>query len=92
MTNDEIDQAIKEPIERIGSALVGAGRSRHQALQDIRRVVNRFEAEMNKEEGVIVHRCPPIGSNEMPCCGRSPFARMADRMTLEDGLVSCDGK
>jgi hypothetical protein len=39
----------------------------------------------------IVHRCPPIGSGTMPCCGRTPFERMIDRLTLDPTLVTCEG-
>lgn len=38
----------------------------------------------------ITHRCPPIGSGVMPCCGRTPFeVPRTDRMTEQDALVNC---
>lgn len=39
----------------------------------------------------VVHQCPPTGSGTMPCCGRLPFDRMSDRMTLDPDLVTCRG-
>jgi hypothetical protein len=39
--------------------------------------------------GEVTHRCPPEGSGIMPCCGRTPFQAMDDRMTLDDALVTC---
>lgn len=39
----------------------------------------------------VVHQCPPTGSGTMPCCGRLPFDRMSDRMTLDLDLVTCRG-
>ncbi len=37
----------------------------------------------------VVHACPPDGSGVMPCCGRTPFECMADRMTSDPDLVTC---
>lgn len=38
-----------------------------------------------------VHFCPPPGSSELPCCGRTPFDLLrTDRMTLDPGLVTCE--
>jgi len=37
----------------------------------------------------LVHACPPGGSSVTPCCGRSPFEMLADRMTLDAALVTC---
>lgn len=38
-----------------------------------------------------VHACPPGDEALTPCCGRSPFELLADRMTLHDELVTCRG-
>ena len=39
-----------------------------------------------------VHLCPPGDSGVMPCCGRTPFEAVADRMTLDADLVTCPGR
>ncbi len=37
-----------------------------------------------------VHRCPPLGEDLTPCCGRSPMAlARTDLLTLDDRLVTC---
>jgi hypothetical protein len=42
------------------------------------------------EEREIVHRCPPTGSNTMPCCGVTPWEIPTyHRMTVEDDRVTC---
>lgn len=46
-------------------------------------ILNRTEAQ------VTVHQCPPEGSGIMPCCGRTPFEAMSDRMTLDPRRVTC---
>lgn len=39
---------------------------------------------------MTIHRCPPVGSDIMPCCGRSPFeVPMDDQLTTDDGQVTC---
>jgi len=38
-----------------------------------------------------VHRCPPSGSGVLPCCGKTPFEVINDRMTLFADLVTCKG-
>jgi hypothetical protein len=40
----------------------------------------------------VVHACPPDGESLMPCCGRTPFEALADRITIDPGLVTCPGK
>jgi hypothetical protein len=40
----------------------------------------------------VVHACPPDGGHLMPCCGRTPFEALADRITIDPGLVTCPGK
>lgn len=41
-------------------------------------------------EGGVTHRCPPDGEGVMPCCGRTPLeVSRSDRMTRDDGLVTC---
>jgi hypothetical protein len=36
------------------------------------------------------HRCPPEGSNVMPCCGRSPYeVPLKHRITTDPRLVTC---
>jgi len=47
----------------------------------------KFEASMSGEP--TIHRCPPEGSGEMPCCGRTPFEVLDDRMTVDPMLVTC---
>lgn len=38
---------------------------------------------------VTLHRCPPPGEGNMPCCGRTPFEiSMFDRMSI-DGPINC---
>jgi hypothetical protein len=45
------------------------------------------------EEREIVHRCPPTGSNTMPCCGVTPWEIPTyHRMTVEDDRVTCKPK
>jgi hypothetical protein len=44
---------------------------------------------MNEDAGAVTHRCPPEGSGIMPCCGRTPFEVLDDRITLDDSLVTC---
>lgn len=39
----------------------------------------------------VTHRCPPTGSNRMPCCGLPPGERLGDRMTVHDDMVTCEG-
>lgn len=36
-----------------------------------------------------VHACPPNGSGLMPCCGRTPFEAISDRMTSDPTQVTC---
>lgn len=46
---------------------------------------------MSDDHESTTHRCPPAGSNLMPCCNRTPFEVSEwDRMTLEPALVTCD--
>lgn len=42
-------------------------------------------------EQVTVHACPPDGSGLMPCCGRTPFEAVPDRMTTDPRSVTCQG-
>ena len=39
-----------------------------------------------------IHACPPEGSGIMPCCGRTPFEKMRDRITNDHRLVTCGRK
>jgi hypothetical protein len=39
----------------------------------------------------VVHRCPKAGKGLTPCCGRSPFELLGDRITLYDAMVTCPG-
>jgi hypothetical protein len=48
-------------------------------------------AEIERQAGVVTHRCPRVGSGITQCCGRSPFAMSSDRMTLYPQLVNCPG-
>jgi hypothetical protein len=43
-----------------------------------------------RSPAVTTHRCPPKGSNVMPCCGRTPLEAVSDRMTVVDILVTCN--
>lgn len=43
------------------------------------------------EPPVTVHCCPLPGSGVMPCCGLPPGERLADRMTVNVGEVTCRG-
>ena len=52
-------------------------------------VVLTVTAEVVRE---VVHRCPIGRSGTMPCCGRTPFERLADRMTIHPELVTCKGR
>lgn len=42
-------------------------------------------------EPVPVHACPRGDSALTPCCGRSPFTMLNERMTLDPSLVTCKG-
>lgn len=42
------------------------------------------------DAGVTIHQCPPKGEGLMPCCGRTPFEVMNDRMTANPAWVNCD--
>ena len=40
----------------------------------------------------VIHRCPPLDSGIMPCCGKAPFdVSPKDRMTVLDPFVTCEG-
>lgn len=39
-----------------------------------------------------IHACPPEGSGIMPCCGRTPFEKMGDRIANDHRLVTCGRK
>lgn len=41
------------------------------------------------EKPAVIHQCPPEGSGIMPCCGRTPFERRSDRITVDPKLVTC---
>lgn len=45
--------------------------------------------DMCLDNSATVHQCPPVGSGTMPCCGRTPFEAIRDRMTLDPTLVTC---
>lgn len=38
----------------------------------------------------VTHACPPPGTTEMPCCGRTPFeVSVINRITDQAALVTC---
>ena len=40
----------------------------------------------------VTHRCPPIGSHVMPCCGHQPIEMpLWHRLTLDPEMVTCKG-
>ena len=39
--------------------------------------------------GEVTHACPQKGSEIMPCCGKTPFEALNDRMTCDPTLVTC---
>jgi hypothetical protein len=40
----------------------------------------------------VVHRCPLVGEDATPCCGRTPLELpLYHRITRDDGLVTCQG-
>jgi hypothetical protein len=43
-----------------------------------------------RQAAVVTHRCPPVGSGAMPCCGRTPLeVSRWDRLSEDPGLVTC---
>jgi len=48
------------------------------------------ERAAKDDAGVTIHACPPKGSGIMPCCGRTPFEVMSDRMSTKPEVVNCD--
>lgn len=43
-------------------------------------------------DAVVIHQCPPKGSDVTPCCGRAPFELSTfDRMTTVTSSVTCSG-
>jgi hypothetical protein len=50
MSPDEIDQTIGPVVLDLVRMLVTAGRPPRQAMQDVRRNIDRIEAEFDKEE------------------------------------------
>lgn len=51
---------------------------------------------MRAPEGMTItlrettHRCPPAGSNVMPCCDRTPFeVPERHRLAVDDAYVTC---
>jgi hypothetical protein len=60
-------------------------------LTAARAEVERLKDRAAKDDaGVTIHACPPKGAGIMPCCGRTPFEVMADRMTTRPEFVNCD--
>lgn len=49
LTNNEVDMVLCDPIKQLVVGLTNAGRSPRQAIQDIRRMVNRLEVELDGE-------------------------------------------
>jgi hypothetical protein len=39
----------------------------------------------------LIHHCPRGDAQLTPCCGRSPFELLGDRMTLDPALANCPG-
>lgn len=48
------------------------------------------ERAARDDAGVTIHQCPGKGEGLMPCCGKTPFEVLADRMTTNPVLVNCD--
>ena len=70
----------------------------HAAIERVSKERNAARAEVERlkeraardDAGVTIHACPPTDSGIMPCCGRTPFEVMADRMTTKPEFVNCD--
>lgn len=50
MTNDEIDQTVVPVVLDVVRMLTGAGRGERQAMQDVRRAIDRIEQEYDRGE------------------------------------------
>lgn len=62
-----------------------------QQLDAARAEVERLKERCARDDaGVTIHACPAKGEGMMPCCGRTPFEVMADRMTTNPALINCD--
>lgn len=62
-----------------------------EELTHARAEVERLKERAAKDDaGVTIHACPPKGSGIMPCCGRTPFEVMGDRMSTKPEVVNCD--
>lgn len=55
--------------------------------------MNKSVKPLSVEDGTekeTIHKCPPLGSGIMPCCGKTPFeVPRTDRMTLDRTQVTC---
>ncbi len=56
----------------------------HEELRQLR------ERSRRDDEGVTIHMCPPSDSGVLPCCGRTPFEVLMDRITTKPEFVNCD--
>lgn len=50
MTNDEIDRTVVPVVLDVVRMLTGAGRPDRQAMQDVRRAIDRIEQEYDRGE------------------------------------------
>ena len=52
---------------------------------------DQLKARCDRDDaGITIHECPPSGAGLMPCCQRTPFEVMGDRMSTRPELVNCD--
>ena len=72
-------------------AALNLARGYEQERDSARAEVERLKERAARDDaGVTIHACPPTDSGIMPCCGRTPFEVMADRMTTKPEFVNCD--
>lgn len=94
---DDVDALlarIREAVEVERDAtlrhVLSRAKDRAPAFLAAERACNALDALLSGAE--TVHQCPPDGSGIMPCCGRTPFEVLADRMATDPALVTCKGK
>jgi hypothetical protein len=80
----EMADLMRRPAE---SRALRAEIERDAARAEVERLKDRAAKD---DAGVTIHACPPKGAGIMPCCGRTPFEVMADRMTTRPEFVNCD--
>jgi hypothetical protein len=63
----------------------------HAQILKLAMDLDEAKARSAKDDaGVTIHACPPRGAGLMPCCGKTPFEVMGDRMTSNPAHVNCD--